>query len=154
MVTRYSARKGFTLVEILIVVIILGILAAIVIPQFTNASQDARKSSLKSTVQSVRSQIELYKLEHGDQLPNIVGSGTNWAPLTTVTTYNGKDFGPYMHQQPKNGMTDTSSVADGPGTAVPSGGEGFVFDYNGGNGTGRFVGVEKASDGTLSIQVD
>ena len=34
---RNTARKGFTLVEILIVVIILGILAAIVIPQFTSA---------------------------------------------------------------------------------------------------------------------
>ena len=43
------ARKtGFTLVEILIVVIILGILAAIVIPQFTNASQDAIESALLS----------------------------------------------------------------------------------------------------------
>ena len=46
--------KGFTLVEILIVVIILGILAAIVIPQFTNASSDARKNSLTSQLQTVR----------------------------------------------------------------------------------------------------
>ena len=50
-----KARKsGFTLVEILIVVIILGILAAIVIPQFTNASQDARNSSLLSQLQTLR----------------------------------------------------------------------------------------------------
>jgi len=41
MVAR-TRKSCFTLVEILIVVIILGILAAIVIPQFTNASQDAR----------------------------------------------------------------------------------------------------------------
>jgi prepilin-type N-terminal cleavage/methylation domain-containing protein len=45
----YRNRKsGFTLVEILIVVIILGILAAIVIPQFTNASEDARRNSMTS----------------------------------------------------------------------------------------------------------
>ena len=68
---RRNIKRGFTLVEILIVVIILGILAAIVIPQFTNASQDARRSSLASTVQTVRSQIELYKLQHGDQLPDL-----------------------------------------------------------------------------------
>jgi prepilin-type N-terminal cleavage/methylation domain-containing protein len=43
---RTRSRSGFTLVEILIVVIILGILAALVIPQFTNASQNARESSL------------------------------------------------------------------------------------------------------------
>src|SRR5205823_8220667 len=106
--TMYAIRRartsGFTLVEILIVVIILGILAAIVIPQFTNASQDARKSSLVSQLQTIRSQVELYKLQHGDTLPALVGGDdtagsvdeTNWAPLTTVTTYNGKNFGPYM----------------------------------------------------------
>ena len=66
---RGIARRGFTLVEILIVVIILGILAAIVIPQFTNASQNARESSLQSTLQTLRSQIQLYKLQHGDSLP-------------------------------------------------------------------------------------
>ena len=49
-----TRRAGFTLVEILIVVIILGILAAIVIPQFTNASQDARESSLLSQLQTLR----------------------------------------------------------------------------------------------------
>ena len=42
--TSLRKPRGFTLVEILIVVIILGILAAIVIPQFTNASTDARKT--------------------------------------------------------------------------------------------------------------
>jgi prepilin-type N-terminal cleavage/methylation domain-containing protein len=48
------SRKGFTLVEILIVVIILGILAAIVIPQFTQASTEARLSNLKTNLQTVR----------------------------------------------------------------------------------------------------
>ena len=56
--------KGFTLIEILIVVIILGILAAIVIPQFTNASKDAKQASLVTMVQSLRSQIALFKLQH------------------------------------------------------------------------------------------
>ena len=50
MYRTHGRKSGFTLIEILIVVIILGILAAIVIPQFSNASNDARKSSLASTV--------------------------------------------------------------------------------------------------------
>ena len=62
-------NKGFTLVEILIVVIILGILAAIVIPQFSNASTDAKKNSLTSQLQTMRSQMELYKLQHNDKCP-------------------------------------------------------------------------------------
>ena len=46
------AKKGFTLVEILIVVVILGILAAIVIPQFTDASTQAKESSLSGITDS------------------------------------------------------------------------------------------------------
>ena len=55
------AKSGFTLVEILIVVVILGILAAIVIPSFSNASSDAKLANLKSNLQTVRCQIQLYK---------------------------------------------------------------------------------------------
>ncbi|MCC5828706.1 MAG: prepilin-type N-terminal cleavage/methylation domain-containing protein [Phycisphaeraceae bacterium] len=58
-------RKGFTLVEILIVVVILGILAAIVIPQFTNASDAAKVSSAKSQLQAIRAQLELYRNNNG-----------------------------------------------------------------------------------------
>ncbi|MEL7087296.1 MAG: prepilin-type N-terminal cleavage/methylation domain-containing protein, partial [Planctomycetota bacterium] len=63
MSARTLKAKGFTLVEILIVVVILGILAAIVIPQFTSASESAKASSLVTQLQSLRSQLELYQLE-------------------------------------------------------------------------------------------
>ena len=78
--TARNIRKnsGFTLIEILIVVIILGILAAIVIPQFTNASNDARNSSLASQLQTLRSQVELFKLQHNETLPNLV---TDWSQM-------------------------------------------------------------------------
>ena len=64
-----KAKRGFTLVEILIVVVILGILAAIVIPQFTEASTEAKVSRLASDLQTMRSQIELYKVQHSDTPP-------------------------------------------------------------------------------------
>src|SRR5207248_11238453 len=105
MLARVNRKTGFTLVEILIVVIILGILAAIVIPQFTNASQDARESALLSQLQTLRSQIELYKLQHMDKLPDLV---TNWNPLTTKTDSAGAAsvapaaYGPDMKAAPAN----------------------------------------------------
>jgi len=61
--TIRRSRRGFTLIEILIVVVILGILAAIVIPQFTEASDDAEAQSARSTLQTVRSQFELCRFK-------------------------------------------------------------------------------------------
>jgi general secretion pathway protein G len=149
---RKTSRKGFTLVEILIVVIILGILAAIVIPQFTNASQDARRSALASTVQSVRSQIELYKLQHGDALPNLV---TDWTPFTATTTYGGSTFGPYMQNAPENQLMSNSAVVKNGTSVASTDTQGFVFDYGtNGNGSGRFWGIDKNTAGTLSLLGD
>ncbi len=79
------AKSGFTLVEILIVVVILGILAAIVIPQFTEASTEAKLSSLCTDLQTLRSQIELYKIQHNDVPPSFAGF------VAEMTTYSDID---------------------------------------------------------------
>lgn len=109
---KNRSNKGFTLVEILIVVVILGILAAIVIPQFSQASSEARNSSVKSNLQMVRSQIELYKIQHNDILP---GAGTLdfVAALTTQSDINGAtgtDYGPYMQKFPVNAIVDAGDA--------------------------------------------
>ena len=136
--------RGFTLIEILIVVIILGILAAIVIPQFTNASQDARESALLSQLQTLRSQIEIYKLQHMDKLPDIV---TNWNPMTTKTDIDGGvagalDYGPYMQSAPTNPVNTLSNVTNGDSALAAAAADcGFIYDYNAGNGTGRIWGT-------------
>jgi len=149
-----TRKSGFTLVEILIVVIILGILAAIVIPQFTNASQDARESSLLSQLQTLRSQIELYKLQHKDKLPNLVGGApgvvTNWNPLTTKTDADGvlsaasDAFGPYMQSAPTNPINGLTNVVDGDSAMLAAGSDcGFIYDYAAtGVGTGRIWGTD------------
>src|SRR5690554_4918226 len=101
--TYRAYKSGFTLVEILIVVIILGILAAIVIPQFTNASQDARESSVTSQLQTLRSQVELYKLQHAERYPTdtgtVAGTEWDWDLLTGKTNEDGSaggNLGPYL----------------------------------------------------------
>jgi prepilin-type N-terminal cleavage/methylation domain-containing protein len=74
------AQAGFTLVELLIVVVILAILAAIVIPQFSISTVDAKESALDVNLSALRSAIELYKLQHG------VYPGAASAVATTTCT--------------------------------------------------------------------
>jgi len=117
-----NRKSGFTLVEILIVVIILGILAAIVIPQFTNASQDARKSSLTSQLQTIRSQVELYKLQHLDKNPTgldtaaaSIDGDTAFAEMIVKTnadqtTTGTPTFGPYLQAPPVNPLNNSAKV--------------------------------------------
>jgi len=142
-----TSRRGFTLVEILIVVIILGILAAIVIPQFTNASTDARKSNMASQDQTIKSQISLYMLQHNDTPPALL---TAWDQLTTITDVNGvfqgstgflatSSFGPYLQAAPLNPLTNSSTVVATGTTAATTTGWYFTAatgSFTGANTTG------------------
>ncbi len=126
-------KTGFTLVEILIVVIILGILAAIVIPQFTEASNDARESALASDLQTLRSQIELYKVQHLEALPG-AGGATILQALIGRTDIDGDvaaagAYGPYLQKMPTNPFDDLDTVQSEAGVGNLGGGShGWHFD--------------------------
>jgi len=67
-----ARRRAFTLVELLIVVIIIGILAAVAIPQFGDSATDAKRSALDVDLSAMRSAIELYYHQHGSIYPGTV----------------------------------------------------------------------------------
>ncbi|MBL1218013.1 MAG: prepilin-type N-terminal cleavage/methylation domain-containing protein [Planctomycetes bacterium] len=76
------AGRGFTLVEILIVVVILGILAAVVIPQFAGANDEANAAALQTQLKTIRGQIEVYRAKHGEPPPlGTTGSESDWDVL-------------------------------------------------------------------------
>src|SRR5438045_4368608 len=91
---------------------------SIVIPQFTSASQDARKNSLVSQLQTLRSQLELYKLQHLDQLPTtLISSSPAWTQLTVKSDATGAlgttsafPFGPYLQADPVNPLNASVAV--------------------------------------------
>jgi general secretion pathway protein G len=129
-------KAGFTLVEILIVVVILGILAAIVIPQFTEASTEAKTSSLCTDLQSVRSQIELYKIQHNDNLPGVanglhLGTAGFAGALTGQTNIYGvvgTDYGPYLQKLPTNQFTNKATVNTAGGGTLGDDSHGWEFE--------------------------
>ena len=152
-----KAKRGFTLVEILIVVVILGILAAIVIPQFTGAASEAKLSSLVSDLQSMRSQIELYKLQHNEALPSLVLDAAELTGLTGVTLINGtqvaagtdNSYGPYLQKMPTDQFNNLSTVRED-GAAAGANTAGWRFDTTTGVIYPDFIDMDgdTVSDGT------
>lgn len=130
-------RRGFTLIEVLIVVVIMAILAATIIPQFSSSTQNAKESTLKFNLSSLRSQIELYKLHHNGLVPQITGGAL--PQLTSATDVNGNigttgttyPYGPYMvNGLPPNAITGVATVTamtTYPPTAA-SGNNGWLYN--------------------------
>jgi prepilin-type N-terminal cleavage/methylation domain-containing protein len=132
---KRSLQYGFTLVELLIVVIILAILAAIVVPQFAASTTDAEDAALQTNLQNLRSSIEFYRQEHGHWPSGVASTGatcpagvasggavnTEAAFISALTEFTLKDgkactgtdgtlFGPYVPEIPPN--TKITTVAD------------------------------------------
>lgn len=120
-------KSGFTLVELMIVVAILGILGAIVMPTFQGNVSEAKVSSAKSNLSILRNQIELYKMQHNGALPgyamgNPVAESTLITQLEGTTTLGGAPspsktptdpflYGPYMRTIPTNPFNGKSNIA-------------------------------------------
>ena len=61
-----SVQRGFSLIEIMVVVVILGILAALVVTKIMNRPDEARKVKAKQDVMAIQNALELYKLDNGN----------------------------------------------------------------------------------------
>jgi len=140
-------KSGFTLVELLIVVLILGILAGVVLPAFSGNTEDANVSATIQNLQSLRASSDLYKVQHAENYPGYpVGGGTPTETLfTTQLSLNSKKdgataalgtatyvLGPYVKNgippNPFNGKSSVLIIADA--TAFPTAGDdatGWVF---------------------------
>ena len=105
-----KVRSAFTLIEILIVVVIMAILAATIIPQFTDSTGDAEVATAEFNLNTLRAQIELYKAQHGGAIPAF--SGGVITGLTTQTTYGPNTYGPYLAKMPTCTITGSAVVTE------------------------------------------
>jgi prepilin-type N-terminal cleavage/methylation domain-containing protein len=113
-------RRGFTLIEVLIVVVIMAVLAATVIPQFANSTTDAKLGALQYNLSTLRKQIETYKAHHDGRVPQVdTTTGTLQQLLSSTNTQGtigvGANFpyGPYLiNELPANPFTDSNAIRE------------------------------------------
>jgi general secretion pathway protein G len=116
--SRDRRRNAFTLIEVLIVVIIMAVLAATIIPPFSSSTSDAKDSSLKFNLHTIRSQIEMYKVHHMGKVPALATFTDQMTKATNVggsTTGSNLIYGPYFQglvpANPFNGSNVLAAVA-------------------------------------------
>jgi general secretion pathway protein G len=121
---RNRTKKAFTLVEILIVVVILGILAAIVVPQFTNATQDAQQGNLRAQIKSLQNQIELFKARTNNY-PTMAEMTGNPATTSETNGWGALIDGGYIKKAPHNPAAPAADQCK----VSAAGGAGFGWEY-------------------------
>jgi prepilin-type N-terminal cleavage/methylation domain-containing protein len=124
----HSERAGFTLVEILIVVAILGILAAIVIPLMTPLDDETKQAAFIQSVRTFANAARLYKLKTGEY----VADGSSGQVPPGWGTYIDTDS--WVEKTPIGGVwdaecNDTGGYASAVGVHFHGGGEAHGDDY-------------------------
>ena len=136
---RRRSRGGlaaFTLIEILIVVVILGIVGAIVLPKFSDASTITREQTLKDDLLYLRTQIIVFKAQHNDTAPGYPSGKTTASPteqdfLLQMAGYSDEfcnlvkpaahtKLGPYIKKMPANPLNGLNTILIVPnGSSMP-----------------------------------
>lgn len=141
---RYR-RTGFSLVELVVVIMILGILAAVAAPKLLQTSGTATDNGLKQSLSVVRNAVELYAAEHGGALPR----------SDSVANFKA-DLAPYLRKFPEVPVGPTAGdaaqsvdVKFGTGTTgEPSPTKGWYFNTSTGQFFVNYNGT--ANDGATS----
>jgi prepilin-type N-terminal cleavage/methylation domain-containing protein len=108
--------RGFTLVEVLIVVVIMAVLAAVVIPQFSSSTDDAKRSTGEFNLSTMRSLIQTYKGQHNGVNPAHDATAKSLTVLLSKTKADGTIdatngvYGPYLVEFPENPFTRSKDV--------------------------------------------
>jgi len=139
--------RAFTLVEILIVVVLLGIVAAIVIPSVAKSGNTARESALASDVSLLRRFVLIYKSHHMEIAPGYPNGDPTATPsgdvfmeqATLSSTMGGRTaavgtpgfpFGPYLSRLPANPLNNLNTVQmvsnDNPFPVAPDNSHGWI----------------------------
>jgi type IV pilus assembly protein PilA len=103
-------KKGFSLVELVIIAAILGIMAAIIVPQFQSQSSQAKKAVAKDHLRMLRSAIELYTAQHGGIPPGYENNNPSNSPSSSVFLTQMMISGNYIRKMPANPFNNLETI--------------------------------------------
>jgi general secretion pathway protein G len=127
-----KSRQGFTLVEMLLVITIIGILAALVVPKMMGRSEQARDAAARADIASIKTALDAYEIDNGNYPRNIgellqqPGNAVHW-------------HGPYLDKIPQDPWTQNYNYVY-PGKHNPSGYDIFSAGPDGKAGTDDDIG--------------
>jgi len=111
-------EKGFTLIELMVVIVIIAILAAVALPNFMGATEKARESAVTSAVKALQTSLEMYAVDHNGTYPS-TGTDSDPNALTAISEYlpnrkfpnNPANNTAYFYD---NGLVDVADAAQSP----------------------------------------
>jgi prepilin-type N-terminal cleavage/methylation domain-containing protein len=110
------SRRGFTLIEVLMVVTALAIIAGIVVPQVTSVMDDARNAALLKDLREFTFAIERYRMDHNGGAPDLI-QDEKLIQLLQTTDADGNvgngpqySYGPYLLTVPRNALNGVTRV--------------------------------------------
>jgi general secretion pathway protein G len=96
---RRDSRGGFTLLEILIVLAIIGVIAAMVVPRLVAQQKNANIQVTKQSIKGLQSAVEIYAVDHSASFPS-GGTEILDSLLVESTATDGRTLAPYLKSKP------------------------------------------------------
>ncbi len=135
---RKRGRKGFTLVELLVVIVVLAVLAAIVLPKFMNSGTRGKESALKSDLKLLRNAVSMFHTDTGAYPSSLSDLAATTAPANgldstgTSASITATDWhGPYLEDIPNDPISGSAlnySTTSGSVGKVTSSASGNALD--------------------------